>query len=224
MRFRDRRHAGRELAERLLQSPGLRRSADPIVLALPRGGVPVAVEVARALGAPLDVLVVHKIGAPGQPEAGIGAVVGDDPPVFDRRVLKILGITADRPAGDLARERAELHRREDLYRQGRPPPRLAGRTVVLVDDGLATGVTARAALRRVRGERPARLILAVPVCDARSAGELRDDVDELVCLSAHRYLHAIGPWYEDFRQVPDHEVTDALRSLHAVDRAARQQA
>ncbi|MEU6238179.1 phosphoribosyltransferase family protein, partial [Kitasatospora sp. NPDC047058] len=145
MRFRDRRHAGRVLAERLLESPALRRPADPIVLALPRGGVPVAVEVARVLGAPLDVLVVRRIGAPGQPDAGVGAIVGDDPPVFDRRVLKILGITADRLAGDVAHERAELRRHEDLYRQGRPAPRLAGRTVVLVDDGVATGVTVHAA-------------------------------------------------------------------------------
>jgi predicted phosphoribosyltransferase len=211
MTFRNRRDAGRLLAARLEELRERGRWAEPIVLGLPRGGVPVAAEVARALDAPLDVIVARKIGAPGEPEIGIGAIAGEDPPLFDRRALTLLGIDPDDLAADVSRERKELHRREDLYRYGRPPLALSGRTVLLVDDGLATGVTARAALRRVRAGHPERLILAVPVCDSRAADALRGDTDEFVCLQPHRYLHAVGIWYEDFRQVSDREVTDLLQ-------------
>jgi len=210
MRFRNRQQAGRLLAAELERLQAVERWADLIVLALPRGGVPVAAEIARALDVPLDVLVTRKIGAPGEPEMGIGAIAGEDPPLFDRRALKILDLTPGELTAEIARERTELHRRESLYRQGRPQLALRGRTVVLVDDGLATGVTARAALRRVRSEGPARLILAVPVCDTRAGDELQEEADEFICLQPRRYLHAVGVWYEDFRQISDREVTDML--------------
>ncbi|MBT2450852.1 phosphoribosyltransferase [Streptomyces sp. ISL-43] len=216
MRFLDRRQAGRQLAARLEEVCAAQSWPDPIVLGLPRGGVPVAAEVARALDAPLDVLVVRKIGMPGEPEVGIGAIAGEDPPLFDGRALQMLGLSPDDLRSDVARERAELHRREDLYRRGRPAPDLRGRTVILVDDGLATGVTARAALRRVRAEHPAVLVLAVPVCAEDAAGELSRDSDRVVCLQPHRNLHAVGVWYDDFRQVSDQEVIDILEHQHAV--------
>jgi putative phosphoribosyl transferase len=213
MRFRDRQQAGQELAARLLEWAADDDLVDPVVLALPRGGVPVAAEVAEALRVPLDVLVVRKIGAPGRPEAGIGAIADDEPPLFDQHSLRRLGIREARLAPHVARERAELHRREDAYRKGRPPPSVRDRTVILVDDGLATGVTARAALRHLRGRKPARLILAVPVgaTDARSA--LREEADDVICLHQPRDFYAVGQWYEDFAQVSDSEVTEALRVL-----------
>lgn len=216
MRFRDRRHAGQKLAVRLLEWAADGDLHRPVVLALPRGGVPVAAEVARVLQAPLDVLVVRKIGVPGQQETGVGAIAGEDPPLFDPLVLQMTGLTEDRLAPDVARERAELHRREALYRGDRPEPEIAGRSVILVDDGLATGVTARAALRHLRRRGPARLVLAVPVCGTNSAGWLREETDDLVCLEQPPHFHAVGQWYEDFEQVTDAEVTAALREQNAV--------
>ncbi|MGP3998773.1 phosphoribosyltransferase [Streptomyces sp. 8N706] len=211
MRFHDHRHAGEELGLRLLEWAADGEIANPVVLALPRGGVPVAAEVARALNAPLDVLVARKIGAPGHPEMGIGAIAGEDPPVYDSRALEMLGLVEDDLAADVARERAELHRREELYRGGRPAPDVEGRTVILVDDGLATGVTARAALRHLRAKNPARLILAVPVCALQSAETVRPDADDLVCLHQPGSFRAVGEWYEEFAQVSDNEVIATLR-------------
>ncbi|MBT2472916.1 phosphoribosyltransferase [Streptomyces sp. ISL-66] len=215
MRFQDRQQAGRQLAAKLEELRATQHWPDPIVLALPRGGVPVAAEVARTLDAPLDVLVARKIGVPGQPEVGIGAIAGEDPPLFDWRALKMLGISPDELTSDVARERVELHRRESLYRHGRPAPVLHDRTVILVDDGLATGVTARAALRLIRAEHPAALVLAVPVCAARTAEDLGRDTDQVVCLQPHRDLQAVGVWYDDFHQVTDREVIDILEHEHA---------
>ncbi|MGW0390489.1 phosphoribosyltransferase [Streptomyces sp. NPDC003042] len=215
MAFKDREDAGRRLASRLAELADAQGWADPIVLALPRGGVPVGAEVASVLGAPLDVLVARKIGAPGQPEYGIGAIAGDDPPLFDLRALRLLHVTPDELKEDVARERTELHRRERLYRKDRPALMLRDRTVILVDDGLATGVTAHAALRRIRAEHPAQVILAVPVCSTRAAEELRREADQVVCLQPHQYLHAVGVWYEDFAQVPDREVTAILERQQA---------
>ncbi|MEU8651320.1 phosphoribosyltransferase family protein [Streptomyces sp. NPDC048737] len=211
MRFQDRRQAGRELAARLLEWSADGGLTDPLVLALPRGGVPVAVEVARALGAPLDVLVARKIGVPGHPETGIGAIVGDDPPLFDRRSVEMLGLSEDMLDPDVSRERTELRRRERRYRGDRPAPRVGGRTVIVVDDGLATGVTARAALRHLRRQEPARLILAVPVGAPESAAALRSEADDVVCLHRPPDFRAVGLWYADFGQVGDEEVT---RTLH----------
>ncbi|MBB0243857.1 phosphoribosyltransferase, partial [Streptomyces alkaliphilus] len=214
MRYHDRRHAGRELALRLKEDAANGKLPDPVVLALPRGGVPVAVEVARTLEAPMDVLVARKIGVPGHPETGIGAVVGDDPPLFDRSALDMLRLSEERLAPDVARERAELRRRESLYRGDRPAPPIEGRSVILVDDGLATGVTARAALRYLRRRGAARLILAVPVCapgTAAAMGSETDGADEIVCPHQPRSFRAVGQWYDIFDQVGDEEVIDLLR-------------
>ncbi|WP_149183749.1 phosphoribosyltransferase [Streptomyces sp. TRM49041] len=218
MRFEDRRDAGRRLGERVHELAIGQAWPDPVVLALPRGGVPVAAEVARALGAPMDVLVARKIGLPGQPEVGIGAIAGEAPPIFDERALRMLGITPDELGADVARERNEVHRCEALYRRGHPAPDLRDRAVVLVDDGLATGVTARAAVHLLRDEEPARVILAVPVGDRRAAAELRPEVDDLVCLSQPPDFRAVGLWYEDFDQVSDDEVLHLLRSLSIPER------
>ncbi|MFF0223974.1 phosphoribosyltransferase [Streptomyces sp. NPDC004629] len=213
MRFRNRREAGQELGLRLMEWASEGELPHPLVLALPRGGVPVAAEVARALGAPLDVLVARKIGLPGRPETGIGALVGDDPPLFDRRALEMLGLSEDRLVEDVAREREVLKRRALLYRGGRPAPDVQGRTVVLVDDGLATGATARAALRHLRRLEPTRLILAVPVCAPETATEMRSEADDVVCLQRPSDFRAVGLWYDDFEQVSDDEVIRLLDEL-----------
>ncbi|MET9970098.1 phosphoribosyltransferase family protein [Streptomyces sp. NPDC006356] len=211
MQFRDRKEAGRELAEqlRVRQEKGV--LPHPVVLALPRGGVAVAQEVARALEAPLDVLVVRKIGAPFHEEFGVGALAGDGPPLFDEQTLYRLGLSEADLAPVVERERAELRRREERYRQGRPAPRLRDRTAVVVDDGVATGSTARVALRAVRAQGPERLVLAVPVCAPEAAEELRRLVDEFVCLHQPRLFSAVGEWYEDFGQLTDADVLEALR-------------
>lgn len=210
MYFHDHRHAGQELAVRLLEWAASGDLTNALVLALPRGGVPVAAEVADALKVPLDVLVARKIGVPGRPETGIGAIAGDDPPVYDPRSLKMLGLTESDLTGDVTRERAELHRREELYRGGRPAPEFEGRTVIVVDDGLATGVTARAALRNLRSKNPGRLILAVPVGSPQAVEALRQDTDDIVCLHQPSAFRAVGEWYEDFAQVSDDEVIATL--------------
>jgi predicted phosphoribosyltransferase len=205
-RFSDRADAGQRLAERLLPLA----SESPVVVGLPRGGVPVAAEVARALDAPLDLLAVRKLGAPHNPEYGIGAVAEDGTKVIDAEAVAVLGLNG----GDLEeiadREGAELARRVSLYRRERPPLDLAGRTVIVVDDGVATGVTDTAAARAVRHRRPRRLVLAVPVCPPESAARLRGEVDELVCLVEPELLYGVGQWYDDFSQVTDDEVLAAL--------------
>ncbi|WP_326691678.1 phosphoribosyltransferase family protein [Streptomyces sp. NBC_01795] len=210
MRFRDRRQAGQDLAARLEEWAARTDVVDPLVLALPRGGVPVAVPVAQVLHAPLDVLVVRKIGVPGRPEAGIGAIAGEDPPLFDQQALEVLGLSEDRLAADVSRERAELRRREERYRRGRPAPAVKDRSVILVDDGLATGATARAALRHLRRQEPARLVLAVPVAAADTVARLRAEADDLLCLHQPAGFRAVGEWYENFEQVEDDEVIATL--------------
>lgn len=212
MRFADRTQAGRELAASLQEMRRHEGLPDPLVLALPRGGVPVAAEVARALEAPLDVLVARKVALPGRPEYGVGALAGEDPPVFDGTALEMLGMTEDRLSSSVAQERMELHRREALYRGDRPAPRVAGRTVLVVDDGLATGVTARAALRHVRGQGPSRLVLAAPVGAPQAVTALSTEADVVVCLHQPAAFEAVGLWYDDFPQTSDEEV---LALLHA---------
>jgi predicted phosphoribosyltransferase len=205
-RFSNRRDAGRQLAAHLLPLAG----EQPLVIGLPRGGVPVAAEIAGALGAPLEVLAVRKIGAPHNPEYGIGAIAEDGTRVIDREAVAALGIDGNALEEIVARESAELDRRVEAYRGGRPLPALRERTVIVVDDGVATGITDTAALRAARRRRPRRLVLAVPVCAPDSAVRLRAEADELVCLIEPRQLYGVGQWYADFSQVSDAEVLAAL--------------
>ncbi len=204
--FEDRGDAGRRLAERLMRY----EDEHPVVFALPRGGVPVGAEVARSLGAPLEVVVSKKLGAPDQPEFGIGAVAPGGVRVLNERAVRVLGIPEDYLERVTERESAEVERRLRLFRGDRPYPDLAGRTAILVDDGLATGVTARAALRTLRRMGPERLVLAVPVCAPRTAALIKPEADDLICLAAPTDLEAIGLWYRDFEQVPDEEVVRLL--------------
>lgn len=208
-RFADRRDAGRRLAERLLGE----RAERPVVVALPRGGVPVAREIASALDAPLEVLAVRKLGAPHNPEYGIGAVAEGGTGVIDAEAVSILGISTKAVDSILARETAELRRRVTAYRGDRPPLDLRDRTVIVVDDGVATGLTDTAALRAVRRQEPRRVILAVPVCAPDSARRLREEADEVVCLQTPALLRGVGQWYRDFSQVSDDEVVETLRSF-----------
>jgi putative phosphoribosyl transferase len=204
--FADRRDAGRQLAAALLPFA----EEKPVVVGLPRGGIPVAEEVARALGAPLEFLAVRKLGAPHNPEYGIGAIAEGGTRVFDPEAIAVLDIDNQMLEKIVAGELAELRRRVDTYRGRRPPRSLEGRTVVLVDDGVATGVTDTAALRAIRHRRPRRLILAVPVCAPDSAARLQQEADELVCLVEPQMLYGVGQWYRDFSQTSDEEVVASL--------------
>ena len=205
-RFTDRHHAGRELAEHLRSLA----TEDPVVLGLARGGVPVAYEVGQALGAPLDVLVVRKIGAPGNPELGIGAIAEGDVRVLNQEVMRDLLVSVEELESAVARARAEVDTRVQRYRGGRPPLELKGRTVIVIDDGLATGGTARAALRAVRAREPRRLVLAVPVGAPDSVESLRAEADEVICLLEPELMWAVGLWYEHFEPTSDTEIAKLL--------------
>ena len=207
MRFRNRAEAGRILAESL---HGYAGRDDVVVLGLPRGGVPVAAEVAAALGAPLDVLVVRKVGVPGHEELAMGAVASGGVLVLDEALIQMLRIARAAIEDVVQRELVELERREAAYRGERGPPELAGTTVVLVDDGLATGSTMRAAVRTVRGRDPARIVVAVPVAAAETCRELEREADEVVCAATPRSFRAVGLWYDDFRPTSDDEVRGLL--------------
>jgi uncharacterized protein (TIGR00369 family) len=211
MRFRNRPEAGRRLASRL----EFLRGEDVVVLGLPRGGVPVAVEVARALGAPLDVILVRKLGVPAQPELGLGAIGESGARVINQEVVRYAHVSEVQIAQVERKERAELQRRAQRFRGDVPHESLAGRTAVIVDDGIATGSTARAACQVARALGAAAVVLAVPVAPPSTDRALRGDADEVICLEMPDHFQAIGEWYEDFAQTSDEEVVALLRAARA---------
>jgi predicted phosphoribosyltransferase len=206
-RFRDRVDAGRVLAEELARYAD---RPDVLVLALPRGGVPVGFEVARRLRAPLDVFVVRKLGVPGHEELAMGAIASGGVRLLNDGVVAVAGVSDAEIEAATARETRELIRRERLYRGDRPPPDVRGRTVILVDDGLATGATMRAAVAAVRRQGPARLVVAVPTASPDTCEELRAEVDDLVCARTPDPFYAVGVWYEDFSETTDDRVRELL--------------
>ncbi|HEX2205841.1 MAG TPA: phosphoribosyltransferase [Longimicrobium sp.] len=207
LRYADRADAGRRLAALLEAYAG---RPEVVVLALPRGGVPVGYEVARALGAPLDVFLVRKIGVPGHEELAMGAIASGGVRVVNRAVVDQLRVPPEVIDRVAAREAVELERREAAYRGGRTEPVVRGHTVILVDDGLATGSTMRAAAAALKAMRPARLVVAVPVAAAETCEELRAEVDEVVCALTPEPFYAVGLWYHDFSQTTDDEVRALL--------------
>lgn len=206
MIFEDRRDAGKRLAEALSRY----RNESPAIFALPRGGVPVGYEVSRSLNAPLSVVVARKLGAPGQREFGIGAVAPGGVRVLNKPVVEQLGITEGYLERVSAREREEMERQMREFRGSESISDLGGYTAILVDDGLATGVTAHAAVRALKKRRPRRIVLAVPVCAAQTVRTIRSEVDDLISLETPSDLGAIGFWYRDFEQVSDDEVIGLL--------------
>lgn len=206
--FQNRSEAGARLAQALQTFAG---RADVLILALPRGGVPVGFEVAKALGAPLEVMPVRKLGLPGHEEFAMGALAGGGVVVLQPDVLSQFGVSQERLDEVIRRESAELSRRESLYRGPRPPPLLQGKVAILVDDGLATGYTMRAAVAAVRRHLPARLVVAVPVGAKDSCDALRREADEVICLEIPEPFYAVGLWYKDFGQTSDQEVIDLLQ-------------
>jgi predicted phosphoribosyltransferase len=207
-RYRDREEAGQVLAEHLRHLAG---EKNLLVLALPRGGVPVGYEIAKALGAPLDVFVVRKLGVPGHEELALGAIASGPTVVLNEDVVRALRITREMIEAVIAQETRELERREQAYRGDKPPIDPSGRVVILVDDGLATGATMRAAVRALRDKGPDRLIVAVPTAAAQTCDEFRAEVDEIVCAMTPDPFEAVGLWYEDFSQTSDEEVKELLR-------------
>ena len=205
--FRDRVQAGQVLSQKL---KAYADRADVMVLALPRGGVPVALEVARLLHAPLDVFLVRKLGTPGQEELAMGAIASGGIRVLNDEVVESLHVPERVIDSVTARELRELARRERLYREGRPPLDVTDRTVILVDDGLATGSTLRAAVAALRQARPKRLVVAVPLAAAPTCRDLRGEVDELVCLQTPEPFYSVGFWYEDFSQTSDEDIREML--------------
>jgi len=216
--FRDRHDAGWKLAPSFDRLAG---RGDVVVLGLPRGGVPVAYEVAARIGAPLDVLLVRKLGAPGHEELAMGAIASGGIQVVDERIVRALGVSDATFEAVVARERKELERREQLFRAGRPPVDVAGKIAILVDDGLATGSTMMAAIDALRTRKPTRLIGAVPVAPPETCAAMRERADEMVCLLTPDQMYAVGLWYEDFSQTTDAEVRKLLDAAAARQQAAR---
>jgi len=207
LRFSDRAHAGRELAARLGEYAG---RDDVLVLALPRGGVPVGYEIARHLRAPLDVMIVRKLGVPGSEELAMGAIASGGFRVMNPDVLSSVHISDEKLNSSIALGQRELERRESSFREGRPPLEIAGRTVILVDDGIATGATMRAAARAVRAQNPALLVIATPVAAPETLRALENEAAEVIAVLAPSSLSAIGEWYLDFTQTSEEEVRSLL--------------
>jgi putative phosphoribosyl transferase len=205
--FPNRAEAGRQLAEELDKYVG---HEDVIVLGLPRGGVPVAYEVAKRLRAPLDVFIVRKLGVPGFEELAAGAIASGGVRVLNEDVMRAIPHADEVIETVTARETAELERREQIYREGRPPPELRGRIVILVDDGLATGATMRAAVKALRQGGAAKIVVAVPVGPPDTCRELKEEADETICLSTPEFFQAVGQYYEDFSQTSDEDVRELL--------------
>ncbi|MBW8782442.1 MAG: phosphoribosyltransferase [Verrucomicrobia bacterium] len=212
-RFRNRTEAGEQLADRL--APYARRS-DVVVLALPRGGVPVANEVARRLSAPLDVFIVRKLGVPGHEELAMGAIASGGLRVPNDDVIQTLGLTEADLEAVTAREQRELVRREKAYRDGRPPLAVRGKTVILVDDGIATGSTMRAAIRALRTQQPKAIVVATPTIALSTYHEMGTEADEVVAVLTPEDFFGVGQWYDDFTQTTDDEVRAILQSRHHV--------
>ncbi|MCX7782920.1 MAG: phosphoribosyltransferase [Meiothermus sp.] len=209
--FKDRNQAGELLAERLLEL-GDDQEPHLLVFGLPRGGVPVAYPVARRLRAPLDVWVVRKLGTPGHEELAMGAIASGGGRVLNQEIVDSLQISADTIRAVEQQQQAELRRREQLYRGSRPFPDLAGKTVLLIDDGLATGATMKAAIAAARQKQPGRLVVAVPVAPPDTVAEIQSLVDEVVCLETPAFFQAVGLWYEHFPQTSDEEVLALLQA------------
>lgn len=209
--FRDRAEAGRQLAQLIV--PGFARSPDARVLALPRGGVPVAFEVAQALRAPLDVCVVRKLGLPDSPEFAVGALASGGVLVMNEDLVQELDPAAVEAVVQI--ELKELHRREALYRAGLPPLDVRGRDVIVVDDGLATGMTMRAAVRALRCQLPRRIVVALPTAARSSCAILRQEADEVICVTTPEPFRAVGLWYRHFEQTSDEAVQALLQRAHA---------
>lgn len=209
--FSDRTEAGRLLGAELV-TRGI--GANGIVLALPRGGVPVALGVAEALDAPLDVIVVRKLGVPWQRELAMGAIAGGTP-VLDQALIRNLRVSSEEVEAAVAKETAELERRETLYRRDLPKLDLNGRTVILVDDGLATGSTMVAAIRHARAAQAQRVIVAVPVGSSEACRRVKSEADECICLAVPEEFYAVGEWYADFNQVTDGQVHAMLKRVHS---------
>ncbi len=214
MLFRDRSDAGRVLADKLVHYAD---HSDVLVLALPRGGVPVAYEVARALHAPLDVFLVRKLGVPGREELAMGAIASGGVRVLNDDVVRALDLSDEVIETAAVAEQRELARREQAYRDNRPPVDVRGRTVILVDDGLATGSTMRAAIAALRRQHPARIVGAVPVGSQEICEEMRAEANEFVCTCTPEPFYAVGLWYSDFSQTTDEEVRDLLRQATTAD-------
>lgn len=214
--FQDRTDAGKRLAGELSEYSG---REDVIVLALPRGGVPVAFEVAKELGVKLDVFIVRKLGVPGYEELAMGAIATGDIRVLNEDVVRSLRIPADAINSVAAAELKELERREQLYRKDRPRPEVEGKIVILIDDGLATGATMKAAVKAIRTKKPARIIVAVPTASREACDEFAAEVDKAVCLTTPEPFYGVGAWYKDFTQTSDKEVCDLLKKASSLVRS-----
>ena len=210
MIFADRVDSGRRLGAELKRRFSTLRHEDPLVLAIPRGGVPVGYEVARAVDAPLDLFIARKLGAPGHEELGIGAVAPGGTRFLDADAIRALDVSDAYIEQVTQKELAELERRLRLFRGDRPPPRMEGRSIILVDDGLATGVTALASLAALRLQRPRQLLFAAPVCSVEGAQAVSHQADDVVCVAMPDRFFGVGAWYRDFTQTSDEEVVDLL--------------